>query len=119
MILGTDFKFRDEFKNDTTAIELLTTPYKGVIYRYTNVGIREQEDGTATLRFNYEFLDSKKFNEEKLRDDKYFNEHLGLILNTLIIDVVEMSDNEIGTNNSEEFVEEREVSSEGSALSEK
>lgn len=118
MILGTDFKFRDEYKNDTTAIELLTEPYKGVIYRYTNVGLREQEDGTATLRFNYEFLDVGQFKEDKLREDRYFNDHLGLILNTLILDVVEMSGNEIGTDNSEEFVEEREVSSKGSAISE-
>lgn len=119
MILGTDFKFRDEYKNDTTAIELLTEPYKGVIYRYTNVGLKEQEDGTAVLRFNYEFLESGQFKQDKLREDRYFNDHLGLILNTLILDVVEMSSNEIGTNYSEEFVEEREVSSEGIAISEK
>jgi hypothetical protein len=118
MILGTDFKFRDEYQNDTTAIELLTEPYKGVIYRYTNVGLKEQEDGTATLRFNYEFLDGGQFKEDKLREDRYFNDHLGLILNTLILDVVEMSSNEVGTNYSEEPVEEREVSSKGSAVSE-
>jgi hypothetical protein len=118
MIVGTDFKFRDEYQNDTTAIELLTEAYKGVIYRYTNVGISEQEDGTAKLRFNYEFIDTGKFKEDKLRTDSYFNEHLGLILNTLILDVVEMSNNEIGTDNSEEFVEEREVSSKGTAISE-
>lgn len=116
MILGTDFKFRDEYENDTTAIELLTDAYKGVIYRYTNVGLKEQEDGTATMRFDYELLDPGKFKNDKLREDKYFNEHLGLILNTLILDVVEMSQNEIGTNDTDQYVEEREVSSESSAI---
>lgn len=115
MIVGTDFKFRDEFNTDTSAIELLTEAYKGVIFRFTNVGVKEQEDGTAVLRFAYDILDSNKWKEDKLRGDKYFEEHLGLILNTLLIDIAEL-DNASGESYSEESVEERVVHSESSSL---
>lgn len=106
MILGTDFRFRDEYKNDTTAIELLTQSYKGVIYRYTKVAIKEPEDGTAVLQFEYEIINPSSFEESKLRNDKYFQEHLGLILNTLILDVAEIENDEARTNNSEKSTEE-------------
>lgn len=116
MILGTDFRFNNVYNTDTTAIELLTEAYKGVIFRYTNVGVRENDDGTATLRFSYEILSPGKFNEEKLRDDEYFGRHIGLILNTIIVDIAEYD----GANResySEESVEERVVYEESSSLS--
>jgi hypothetical protein len=90
MILGTDFQFNNVYNTDTTAIELLTEAYKGVIMRFTKVGVKENDDGTATLQFAYEILSPGKFKEEKLREDKYFTQHLGLILNTLILDAAEM-----------------------------
>ena len=90
MILGTDFKFNNVYNTDTSAIELLTEAYKGVIFRFTNVGVRENDDGTATLKFSYEILSSGQFKEDKLREDSYFEQHLGLILNTLILDIVEL-----------------------------
>ena len=90
MILGTDFRFNNVYNTDTSAIELLTEAYKGVIFRFTNVGVRENDDGTATLRFSYEILSLGKFKEEKLREDQYFEQHLGLILNTLILDIAEL-----------------------------
>ena len=117
MILNTDFKFRDDLKSDTTAIELLTEAYKGVIFRYTNVGLKEQHDGTAVLQFTYDLLDTGKFKKEKLRGDRYFQEHLGLILNTLIVDMVEMHENATRTDNLDESVEEREIFEEGTTLS--
>jgi hypothetical protein len=118
MILGTDFRFSNVYNTDTSAIELLTEAYKGVIFRFTNVGVRENDDGTATLRFSYEILSPGKFKEEKLRDDQYFEQHLGLILNTLILDIVELesADRESYT---EESVDERIVHSEDSTVSEK
>ncbi len=117
MILGTDFRFSNVYNTDTTAIELLTEAYKGVIFRFTNVGVKENEDSTATLKFNYDILSPGKFKEEKLREDKYFEQHLGLILNTLILDIAELD----GANRegySEESVEERIVYEESSSVSE-
>ena len=117
MILGTDFRFSNVYNTDTTAIELLTEAYKGVIFRFTNVGVRENEDTTATLKFNYEILSPGKFKEDLLRKDSYFEQHLGLILNTLILDIAELD----GANRegySEESIEERIVYEESSSISE-
>ena len=116
MILGTDFRFSNVYNTDTSAIELLTEAYKGVIFRFKDVGVRENEDGTATLRFSYELLSTGKFKEDKLREDDYFERHLGLILNALIIDIAELdgADRESYT---EESTEERIVHSESSSVS--
>lgn len=105
MILGIDYRFSNVYNTDTSAIELLTEAYKGVIFRYTNVGVKENEDETATLKFAYEILSSGKFKEKLLREDRYFQEHLGLILNSLILDIAEL-DGAAGKDNTDEFVEE-------------
>ncbi len=118
MILGVDFQFNNVYNTDTSAIELLTAAYKGVIFRFTNVGVSENDDETATLRFSYEILSPGKFKEDKLREDEYFEQHLGLILNTLILDIAELD----GANResyTEEPVDERIVHEEGSSVSEK
>ena len=44
MILNIDFRFSNVYNTDTSAIELLTEAYKGVIFRYTNVGVKENDD---------------------------------------------------------------------------
>lgn len=105
MILNIDFRFSNVYNTDTSAIELLTEAYKGVIFRYTNVGVKENDDDTATLRFTYEILSPGKFKEDLLRKDEYFEKHLGLILNTLILDIAEL-DGAVRENNTDEFVEE-------------
>lgn len=109
MILGIDWKFRDDMKEDTVPIELLTDPYKGVILRYTQVSIHEQADGTAKLKFDYELYDAGSHQMFELRKDEKFNIHIGLILNTMILDIADMEsrENEFGTNDFEEPVEER------------
>ena len=105
MILGIDFRFSNVYNTDTSAIELLTEAYKGVIFRFTNVGVKENDDGTATLKFAYDILSPGKFKEDLLRKDDYFERHLGLILNTLIIDIAEL-DGAVRENDSTEFTEE-------------
>ena len=105
MILNIDYRFSNVYNTDTSAIELLTEAFKGIIFRFTNVGVRENEDATATLRFSYEILSSGKFKEELLRQDPYFEHHLGLILNSLILDIAEL-DGAARENDSTEFVEE-------------
>lgn len=105
MILGIDFRFSNVYNTDTSAIELLTEAYKGVIFRFTNVGVKENDDGTATLKFAYDILSPGKFKEDLLRKDDYFERHLGLILNTLIIDIAEL-DGAVRENDPTEFTEE-------------
>ena len=87
MIIGQDFKFRDDYKkHDTVPIEILTGAYKGVILRYTDVMIQETEDDTATLKFGYDIIESPSIKKKKLRDDKKFMTEAGLILNALILE---------------------------------
>jgi len=106
MILNIDFRFSNVYNTDTSAIELLTEAYKGIIFRFTHVGIKEASDeSSATLRFTYEILSAGKFKEELLRKDAFFEKHLGLILNSMIIDIAEI-DSAAVENDTKEFVEE-------------
>ena len=92
MIIGEDFEFNDTLKTDTAAIKLLTGPYKNVIYRYTSMSVKENNNDTATMQFDYELFEMGEHTETSLRKDKRFTEHIGLILNTLIIEAVEYED---------------------------
>jgi hypothetical protein len=117
MILGTDYQFRDEYKTDTVPIEILTGPHKGVIFRYLNVRVVENEDGTAKIGFGYDLLDRNGFTETTLANNKHFQEFLGLVLNQLILDVTEY-DVANRKNDLDESIEERTVYEEGSSVSE-
>lgn len=87
MILGIDFKFRNDIEADTVPIELLLAAYKGVVYRYQKIGIRENDDDSATLKFEFELFETGNFSKRKLKKDPRFKEILGLILNTLILEI--------------------------------
>lgn len=88
MIIGEDYKFRDDLKYDTVPIQLTSGPYANVVLRYTQVSIKEQADDTATLKFDYDLIQAPGFNMLKLRKDKLFQEHIGLILNSMILETV-------------------------------
>jgi hypothetical protein len=85
MILGVDFQFRDDMKQETVPIEILAGPYKGVISRFTKVSVHELEDRTAKVRFEYELYETGDYTKVDLRKDRIFTEFLGLILNTIIL----------------------------------
>jgi hypothetical protein len=89
MIIGEDFEFKDTLKEDTTPIKLLTGPYKDVVYRYTHMSVQENEDDTATMKFDYELYEMGNYTETSLRKDKRFAEHIGLILNALILEALD------------------------------
>ena len=89
MILGEDFMFMDTIKADTTPLKLLTGPYKDVIYRYINMTVKENDDDTASLIFDYELFEMGNYTETTLRKDEKFIKHVGLVLNTLILEAVE------------------------------
>jgi len=102
MIAGEDYKFRDDMKHDTVPIELLTEPYRGVILRYTTVSVQEQEEGDAKLRFDYELLETGDNTMIGLRKDDRFQQHVGLILNAMILESLEVPDNDLGEHYTEE-----------------
>jgi len=110
MLENGDFRFRDDmFKKDskdTIPIEILTGPYKNVILRYTTVGVKEKEDDTAVLQFQYDLLDMGEHTETTLRKDPRFETHLGILLNHLILESLGAPDNEPRKNDTEEFVDE-------------
>jgi hypothetical protein len=111
MIEKGDFRFRDDLvsKEDiqTVPIEILTGPYKNVIYRYVKVSVKEKDDGEAVVQFLYDLLEMGKFSETTLRNDQRFTNHIGLILNHLVLEAAEAGTNDAGENYSEEPVEQR------------
>jgi hypothetical protein len=92
MILGEDYMFIDKIKADTTPLKLLTGPYKDVVYRYINMSVKENTDDTATLVFDYELFEMGNHTETTLRKDDRFTEHIGLVLNALILEAVEYTE---------------------------
>lgn len=110
MIPGQEYKFRDDLskKYDTVPIELLTEKYQGVILRYTNVAVQELNNVTAKLKFSYELLEMGKHTETNLRRSKEFEDHIGTILNRMILEVVDSdgTKSDAREDNTDEFVEE-------------
>lgn len=115
MILGIDYKFRDDMVDDkspeTVPIELLIGKFKGIVYRYTNVMISEptKEDDPAKLKFGYDVLYIPYDGDHTpdagdLNKDTLFNKVLGVILNELILDSVGIKDD--GENDREYYSEE-------------
>lgn len=110
MTPGIDYKFRDDLakKYDTVPIELLTENYQGVIIRYTQVGVQELENNTAKLKFSYDLIEMGKHTETNLRRSKEFENHIGTILNRMILEVVDSDSakSESREDDSAEFIEE-------------
>jgi len=111
MILGEDFKFRDDLiadNKDTVPIEVLVDPYKGIVYNYTTVTVKENEDETATLKFSYNVM--RNPSNVNLENDTVFENFIGLILNKLILEVSDADRtknlNENRKDDTEEFIEE-------------
>ena len=113
--VGKDFRFRDDMHKpgevgDTIPIEILTGPYKNVIYRYVKIGVKEKDDGEAVLQFIYDLFEMGEHTETSLRNDERFTKHIGLILNHLILETLEGQDDDIGENYSEEPDSKRRLS---------
>jgi hypothetical protein len=107
MIIGKDYLLRDDLYEEekTLPIQLLTGPYKDVILRYTTVSIKEMEDDQAKMIFDYDLLEMGDHTETSLRKDVKFTQHIGLVLNTMILETLE-EQNAARENDSTEFVEE-------------
>jgi hypothetical protein len=86
MILGEDYSFRDDIKADTVPIQLDSGPYKGVVLRYDMIEVKENDDDSATVSFEFELFEMGEFTETKLRSDKEFATHVGQVLNSLIME---------------------------------
>ena len=110
MIENGDFRFRDDmFKKDskdTIPIEILTGPYKNAIFRYVKVAVKEKDDGEAVLQFIYDLFEMGEHTETTLRKDRRFTEHLGILLNHLILETAQGIDDADRKDNIEELTQE-------------
>ena len=113
MIEKKDFRFRDDLitKEDeeegkTVPIEILTGPYKNVIFRYVKVGVKEKDGGEAVLQYIYDLLEMAENTETALRKDQRFTNHLGILLNHLILETAQGIDNATRENDTQESAKE-------------
>jgi hypothetical protein len=123
MEAGTDFNFRDDLYNDkeegtTCPIELLLDPYAGVVYRYTTVRFKLGEDNIPRLQYDYEIIKTNDLSMVTLRKNQKFNDILGLILNSLLLDLGDVEAHETGNNNLEESNSEGGLHTESPSVSE-
>ena len=122
MQLGTDFNFRDDLFNSkqagsTVPVELLIEPFAGVVYRYTTVTFKMEEDNIPRLIYDYEIIKTNDLSMMTLRKNEKFNSILGLILNAMLLDLGDSETNEIRTNNSQESDSEGRLHKKSSSVS--
>lgn len=115
-IEGVDYRFRDDVENDEglTIIELLNGQYSGILYCYGRTNIETVDSENGVLKFQFKVLDTTEEEKEKYKKDKDFIQHIGEILNSIILD--DMGINENWTNNIKEPYEKWGLYSESIAL---
>ena len=80
MEAGTDFKFRDDLFNPkeegtTVPIELTLDPFAGIVYRYTTVTFKVDEDNVPRLLYDYEIIKTNDLSMITLRKNERSEEH--------------------------------------------
>jgi hypothetical protein len=112
MEVGIDYKFRDDLFNQneegtTVPIEIMVDPFAGIVYRYTTVTFKMDEDNIPRMQYDYEIIKTNDLSMVTLRKNDKFNTMLGLILNALLLDASEVEgDSEIRTNDTKELNQE-------------
>lgn len=91
MEMGTDYIFRDDLfdvkkEGTTVPIELKLDPFAGIVYRYTTVTFKMNEDNIPRLLFDYEIIKTNDLSMTTLRKNEKFAATLGLILNALVLE---------------------------------
>lgn len=108
MELGIDYKFRDDLfdpkkEGTTVPIEIMVDPFSGVVYHYTRVTFKMDEDNIPRMLYDYEIDKTNDLSMVTLRKNQKFNEVLGLILNGLLLDASEAEGmSETRTNDTKE-----------------
>ena len=112
MEIGKDYLFRDDLfdeKKDksTVPIEILVDPFAGVVYNYTTVKFRVDENDIPRIGYDYEIIKTNDLSMTTLRKNEKFNTMLGLILNAMLLEMADAeSDIEIRANNPKELNQE-------------
>ena len=124
MILGTDYKFRDDLfdsKTDGTTVPIERTldPFTGIVYLYTRVAFR-MDGEVPRMMFDYEIIKTNDLSMMTLRKNEKFNSILGVILNTLLLEAAEAGEDETdetGNNDLKEPDSAADLHEEGSTVS--
>jgi hypothetical protein len=88
--IDKDFKLFEIIQDETkaTAVELMVEDYEGVVYRYHQARVVE-ENGVAKLQYGYTILDSGNKDIDVLNSDEKFFTIMGDILQVILIDKIE------------------------------
>jgi hypothetical protein len=78
-----DYIFKP-YEEDITAIELLKSPYQGVLYHYLSVRFDEKGE-VGVLGFQYTIIEPTSYTIEELEGDQTFHTLLGDILVQIMI----------------------------------
>ncbi len=94
IVEGYDYKFViPEDDGISVNVELLSGEYTGVVYNYGKVSFEEDEEGQqGYLVFEYEIIGSEN---ESLKEDDNFKNHIGNILSTIITKNLENMPSEV------------------------
>lgn len=123
MEAGTDYRFRDDLfdakkEGTTVPIELTLDPFNGVVYNYTTVTFRVDENDVPRIGYDYEIIKTNDLSMMTLRKNEKFNTMLGLILNAMLLEMADAEGEiEAGTNNTKELNKERDLHKESSSVS--
>ena len=107
MEAGIDYRFRDDLfdakkEGSTVPVEILVDPFAGVVYNYTTVTFRVDENDIPRIGYDYEIIKTNDLSMTTLRKNEKFNTMLGLILNAMLLEVADAEgDIEIRTNDTE------------------
>ena len=84
------------------SVEILVDPFAGVVYNYTTVRFRVDENDIPRIGYDYEIIKTNDLSMMTLRKNEKFNTMLGLILNAMLLEVADAEgDIEIRTNDTE------------------
>ena len=99
-ITEQDYKLVENPNEDFYGVQLTSGNFKDVLIIYGAVSVKELDDGTAKLSFNYNLKDPADHDYDTLVKDEVFNNYLGDVLQHIISDSLENKEARIGNKTS-------------------
>ena len=102
VITSADYQLVESANIEFYGVKLLTGKWKGVVYIYGQVKIKESPElDIATLAFTYDIQEAEQFEESELIGDINFRNYIGGILQNIMEESLEKGEviGTIGHNN--------------------
>jgi hypothetical protein len=97
-ITNNDYQLVESPNVEFYGVKLLTGKWRGVVYIYGKVSIRESPElDIATLAFTYDIQEAEQFEEAELIGDINFRNYIGGILQNIMEESLEEEGEVIGT----------------------